>query len=277
MKVYRDRKYVSTAMVSHNGTTVAFAMDDQRRVYYSVLDLEQASTKRGPLDARYWNDEPALVPFPGELVEVTAPGAPVAAPTGALRMPVVRRGGPFEDSPARVAANERDPFLSTTARLTALAPLQVVSDGRYIVLLRKSVEAAHQDVVFYAPGGVVSKDPAVAAAGTQATAVPVVDRSLLCDRFVLVGSTLKPVVEVRYQRSRSKTRAASETDTLGTRDMEGAAFFEPTTKLSFVAPLRSGQFTALLLPTAVTGRSRWQLFALNGDTGRIEGYNCAQG
>ncbi|MFJ9447012.1 LamG-like jellyroll fold domain-containing protein [Kitasatospora sp. NPDC101235] len=276
VKVYRDRTYVSTVMVRHGGTTVAFAMDDQRRVYYSVLDLEQASTKRGPLDARYWNEEPALVPFPGELVEVAAPGAAATAAAGVLRMPVVRTGGRSEADGVTVPADERDPFLSTTARLSAPTPLQVVSDGRHIVLFRQSVEAAHQDAVFYAPGGVVSGDRAAAAAGTKASAAAVVDRSLLCDRFVLVGSVLKPVVEVRYQRSRSKTRGASESDTLGTRDMEGVAFYEPTTKLSFVAPLRSGEFTALQLPTAVTGRSRWQLFALNKDTGRIEGYNCAE-
>ncbi|MFF5433031.1 hypothetical protein ACFY5K_23580 [Streptomyces griseofuscus] len=40
VRSYRDRSYVSTAMVRHGGgTTVAFAMDDRRRIYYSVLDL----------------------------------------------------------------------------------------------------------------------------------------------------------------------------------------------------------------------------------------------
>ncbi|MFJ8742975.1 LamG-like jellyroll fold domain-containing protein [Embleya sp. NPDC127516] len=275
-RVYSDRKYVSTTMVRHSGTTVAFAMDADRRIVYSVLDLEQASAKRGPLDARYWNEEPAVVPFPGELVEVPAPGAYAAS--GVLRMPWVRAGGRTEAvAGVPLPVEERDPFLSTTARLSAPAPFQVVSDGRYILLFRQGVDANHKDVVFYAEGGTVSGDRATAAAGTKATATAVVDGSLLCDRFVLVGSVLKPVVEVRYQRSRSKLRGASESDTLGTRDMEGNPFFEPTAKLSFVAPLQRGAFTVLLLPTAVVGESRWQVFAANKATGRVEGYNCAQG
>ncbi|MFE9368110.1 hypothetical protein ACFYNN_36335 [Streptomyces sp. NPDC006978] len=53
VRSYRDRTYVSTAMVRHNGTTVAFAMDDRRRIYYSVLDMEQASAAKGELDTAY--------------------------------------------------------------------------------------------------------------------------------------------------------------------------------------------------------------------------------
>ncbi len=251
-------------MVQHNGTTVAFAMDDQRRIYYTVLDLEQASAKRGPLDAKYWNEEPALVPFPGELVEVAGPGA---AATGlsltALRMPVVRKGSRTAVVGTPVPEDERDGFLSTTARLSAAQQFQVVSDGRYLILFRESVEAAHRDMVLHTP------------TGSTAPATAVVDRSLLCDRFVLAGSALQPVVEVRFQRSRSKRQGASDSDSLGTRDMEGNPFHEPTSKLSFVGQVRDGQFAALLIPTAVAGKFRWELFATNA-AGAVEGYNCAQ-
>ncbi|GAA2240010.1 hypothetical protein GCM10010430_21790 [Kitasatospora cystarginea] len=51
---------------------------------------------------------------------------------------------------------------------------------------------------------------------------------MLCDRFVLAGGELKPVLEVRYRRSRHKGRPDSGKDSLGTRDMEGRAFHEPT-------------------------------------------------
>lgn len=269
VRVYRDRRYQWTTMVQHNGTTVAFAMDDQRRIHYTVLDLEQASAKRGPLDAKYWNEEPALVPFPDELVEVPAPGA---AATGlsstALRMPVVRKGSRTEVVGTPVPEDERDRFLSTTARLSAAQQFQVVSDGRYLILFRESVEAAHADTVLHAP--TKSTAPATAPAPTA-----VVDRSLLCDRFVLAGSVLQPVVEVRYQRSRSKTQGASDSDSLGTRDMEDNPFHEPTAKLSFVGQVRGGQFAALLIPTAVAGKFRWQLFATNA-AGAVEGYNCAR-
>ncbi|MFI1584498.1 LamG-like jellyroll fold domain-containing protein [Embleya sp. NPDC020630] len=265
MRVYRDRRYLSTTMVRHGGTTVAFAMDDQRRICYTVLDLEQASAKRGPLDAKYWNEEPAPVPFPGELADVAAPGATAAGvgSPGPLQMPIVRKGSRTESVGKLVPPDERDPFLSTTARLSAAQPFQVLSDGRYIILFRQSVEASHED----AAGS--------ASAGTGTTPAGLVDRSLLCDRFVLVGAVLKPVVEVRYQRSRSKAGGASESDTLGTRDMEGNPFYEPTSKLSFVGPVRDGQFAAVLIPTAVAGKFRWQLFATNA-AGGVEGYNCAQ-
>ncbi|MFI1583788.1 hypothetical protein [Embleya sp. NPDC020630] len=79
-------------------------------------------------------------------------------------------------------------FLSTTARLSAAAPFQVLSDGRYILLLRQSVEESHQDAVFHTPGGVVSGDRAAAAVGSKQAATAVADRVLLCDRFVLAGS-----------------------------------------------------------------------------------------
>ena len=49
--------------------------------------------------------------------------------------------------------------------------------------------------------------------------VPVVNSTLLLDRFVLVGNTLEPKREVRYQRSRHKTRPQSDKDSLNALDM----------------------------------------------------------
>ncbi|MFI1386417.1 LamG domain-containing protein [Embleya sp. NPDC020886] len=271
-RTYRDRTYVSTAMVRHGGTTVAFAMDDRRRIYYSVLDLEQAQDKKGALDAAYWNAEPALLPFPAEIVD------PYADVPVAFAMPTVKAGGTAEVRPQELFGAEVDPFLSTTARLTAAEPLQVVSDGRYILVFRQSVAVGHSDAVYQVTGAAVSGDAArtdfVMRGGAKVAAA---DASLLCDRFVLVGSALKPVVEARYQRSRSKYRPAAEgSDTLGTRDMDGKLFYEPTTKLSFVPQLTSGGFAVLLLPTEVDGVSRWQLFVNNAADKRIESFNCAQ-
>ena len=269
VKVYSDRTYVSTVTVRHSGTTVALAMDADRRVYYSVLDLDQAQGSRGPLDAAYWNADPALLPFPGELVD-SAPQT-----TASAVMPVVKRGSRTEAAqPELLLPADRDPFLSTTARLTAAAPLQAVSDGRYILVFRQSITAADPNAVFQLQGGGLSGDATrtdyAPAGGPKVAAV---DASLLCDRFVLVGAALKPVVEVRYQRSRSKFVRASDGDTMGTRDMDGQLFYEPTLKLSFVTTLTRGAFCALLLPTAVDGVSRWQIFAANDATGRIECFN----
>ena len=50
-KVYSDRKHVYTTTVRHQGTTIAFAMDDQRRIRYSVLDLERGGVPAGSPDA----------------------------------------------------------------------------------------------------------------------------------------------------------------------------------------------------------------------------------
>ncbi|MFJ8443467.1 LamG domain-containing protein [Kitasatospora griseola] len=272
LRTYRDRTYVSTAMVRHLGTTVAFAMDDKRRIYYSVLDLEQADAKKGDLDAAYWNAEPALLPFPAEFVDPYE-DVPMAYP-----LPTVKAGGTAELRPQELIGGETDPFLSTTARLTAPVPIQAVSDGRYLLVFRQSVADGHADALYRTNGNTMSGDPKRTDYRKVGGAkVPAADASLLCDRYALVGSALKPVVEARYQRSRSKyTPAVGGTDTLGTRDMDGKQFYEPTTKLSFVPRLTDGGFAVMLLPTEVEGTSRWQLFVNNAAEKRIESYNCEQ-
>ncbi|RSS61729.1 LamG domain-containing protein [Streptomyces sp. WAC07061] len=152
----------------------------------------------------------------------------------------------------------------------------MVSDGRYILVFRQSVDAWHADMVHRTTGNTLSGDAARTDYATAGGAkVPAADASLLCDRYALVGSQLKPVVEVRYQRSRSKfTQAAGGIDTLGTRDMDGKQFYEPTTRLSFLPRLTAGGFAVMLLPTEVEGVSRWQLFVNNAAEKRIESFNC---
>ncbi|WTW93417.1 LamG domain-containing protein [Streptomycetaceae bacterium NBC_01309] len=273
VKAYRDRTYVSTAMVRHGGTTVAFAMDDRRRIYYSVLDMEQAQDALGSLDAAYWNAEPGLLPFPSEIVD------PYTDDPVVFALPTVKQGGTAEIRPEELFGAELDPFLSTTARLTAAAPIQVVSDGRFILVFRQSTTATDPDAVFRLTGAALSGDAArTDYAKPDGAKVPAADASLLCDRFVLVGSALKRVVEVRYQRSRSKYAPTAEgTDTLGTRDMDGKLFYEPTTKVSFVPRVTDGGFAVLLLPTEVDSVSRWQLFVNNAAEKRVESFNCEQG
>ncbi|MFJ5120492.1 LamG-like jellyroll fold domain-containing protein [Kitasatospora sp. NPDC088548] len=274
-KVYSDRAYVHTTTVRHQGSTVAFAMDDQRRIVYTVLDLSQHDEARGEADAAYWSENPLPLRFPGEIARV---GYAVA---GAVRMPAVKRGGRVEaDRAERLDEDELDAFLSSTARLGAAAPFHVVSDGTHLYVLRQSVRADHQDMVFrLADGSSSSAEPARSdyLIGTGGARAAVVDATLLCDRFVLTGGELKPVLEVRYRRSRHKGRPDSAKDSLGTRDMEGRAFHEPTQELSFVRNLSGGRFTALLVPTAVHGRERWQLFAHNDATGRIDGFSVERG
>ncbi|MFI6585695.1 LamG-like jellyroll fold domain-containing protein [Embleya sp. NPDC050493] len=175
-------------------------------------------------------------------------------------------------------AAETDVRLSTTARLTASAPFHVISDGTYVVVLRQSIGDGHPDAVYKLTGtgcsGNASRTDYVL---DGAKKVPLVRDTLLCDRFVLVEGKLKPVLEVRYRRSRHATRAESSKDSLGTEDMEGRPFHEPTQELSFVRNLSQGRFAAVLVPTAVNGVQRWQLFAHNDATGRVDCFNVEQG
>ncbi|WP_148086060.1 LamG domain-containing protein [Actinocorallia herbida] len=255
-------------MVRHDGTAVAFAMDADRRIYYSVLNLDLGSEERGALDVAYWNDDPVPLPFPAEIADCDP------RVTEVRTMPVVRKRSRAETRPELLLPGDADPFLSTTARLTADVPIQVVSDGRYLLVFRQSIADGHADAVYRVRGGGLSGDAGRADLELPGGAKsPAVDASLLVDRYVLVGSELKPVVEVRYQRSRDKTVPASGGDTLGTRDMHGEQFFEPTLRLSFAPKLAKGAFCALILPTIVSGASRWQLFAHNAATGRIESFN----
>jgi hypothetical protein len=267
VRVYGDKTYVSTTTVRHVGTTVAFAMDANRRVYYSVLDLDLQDPSLGAQDAAYWNAQPALLPFAGELLDVAARATSAA-------MPAVKRASRTEAPADRLPAEDRDAFLSSTARLTAAAPLQVVSDGQYLLVFRQSITASDGDAVFQLAGGGLSGDPARTDYTLVNNAkVAAVDAALLCDRFVLVGRELKPVLEARYRCSRSKFTQAAGGDTIGTRDMDGTPFYEPTLILSFVPKLTGGAFSVLLLPTAVDSVSRWQLFAASGATGRVECFN----
>ncbi|MEO5876492.1 MAG: LamG domain-containing protein, partial [Streptosporangiaceae bacterium] len=271
VKVYSDKRYVHTTQVRHDGTTVAFAVDTDRRIYYSILDLDQIDRAKGPLDVNYWSEDPHPLPFP---VEITDPADPLAR---AAVVPAVKRGNNTEVVVGLVGDGDLDPFLSSTARLSTGGPIQVVSDGRYLLVFRQGIDAQAPDALFELTNGGLSGDPArtdyLLRDGGK---VPVTNGSLLCDRFVLAGGRLKPVVEVRYKRSRSRLRPAAKGDTLGTRDMDGKQFFEPTQKLSFVRPVAGAGFTVLLLPTLVHGVSRWQIFTVNAATGRIDSTNLEQ-
>ncbi|MFJ2788009.1 MULTISPECIES: LamG-like jellyroll fold domain-containing protein [unclassified Streptomyces] len=274
VKIYSDRTYTHTTMVRHQGTVIAFAVDDARRIVYTVLDLSSYDEKKGELDVAYWSENPAELPFPTEVVKV---GYAVA---GATAMPVVKKGGRTEAGPADVLTpEETDPFLSSTGRLTAPgATFQVISDGSHVVVLRQAVARDHADAVFPLTDGSGSTGDGTRAdvLKTGATPVPVVDGTLLCDRFLLVGGRLEPVSEVRFKRSRHKTRPASAKDSLGPADMDGKAFFEPTQELDLIRNLTGGRFTAVLTPTAVQGRQRWQFFAHNTVTGRIDAFSIEQ-
>ncbi|MCC3773289.1 LamG domain-containing protein [Streptomyces sp. UNOB3_S3] len=282
-RVYGGRRYLHTALVRHQGTTVALAMDEDRRIHYSVLDLNsadgpnvQGSADGSDLDVHHWSEEPRELRFPRELARTGY------AVSGVTRIPRVKPGSLVEAGDNEVLADDEvDAFRSSTARLTAAAPFQALSDGTYVYVFRQSVDASHTDALFALKDGGVSHkagrdDYLTTGKGEAAHRVPLVANGLLCDRFTLGGDRLHPVAEVRYRRSRHRSRPDSAKDTLGAKDMDGNDFHEPTLHLAFAGEVRDGRFTALLLPTSVSELRRWQFFVHNPVARRIESINVEQ-
>lgn len=42
--IYQNRSYQYSIIVRHNGIVIAFAMKKQRKIYYSILNLDQESS-----------------------------------------------------------------------------------------------------------------------------------------------------------------------------------------------------------------------------------------
>jgi hypothetical protein len=236
LQTYTNKAYQYTTLVEHTGVLISLAMDSDRRIYYTVLDQQN---EPNPIDARNWSPTPQELIFPNEITQV---GFAILANKV---LPTVRSNG----QPAR-NFSEIDLFRSTTARLTADGPFQALSDGQYIYLFRQSINGNHPDnVTVTNPDG--------------QTPIPIVDRTLLVDRFILAGTQLKTAREVRYRRSRHKILKSSAKDTLGATDMDNRPFFEPTMELGFVENLVDGRFTVLQVPTGIPDIKRWQIFVHN--------------
>ena len=245
LQTYSDRAYHQTTMVRHAGVLIAFALDSKRHIYYTVLDQENEPE---PIDARNWLATPQKLVFPNEIAQVGFEILPNKV------LPAVRSN----NKPAR-HISEVDLFLSTTARLTADTPFQVISDNQYIYLFRQAISAEHPQMVTVMDSG--GED------------IPIVNQTLLCDRFILAGTELKTVREVRYRRSRNKILGDGSKDSLGAVDMNNLPFYEPTLELDFVRNISLGRFTVALVPTGVPNIQRWQIFVHNHRSDRIDSYN----
>ncbi len=268
IRTYSDRQYCHTTMVNHKGTVIAFAMDENRHIYYAVLDISQQD--KGFLDVNYWPEDPQLLLFPSEVEQV---GYSIA---GTTAMPVVKRGSTIEATSEEIQPEEMDLFLSSTARLTANAPFQVISDNKHIFVFRQSIGSEDEDMVFKLANGQASGDnnrPESDYFLNKGQKIPIVENTLLCDRFILSGKELRQKIEIRYRRSRHRTQAAGANDSMGPKDMEGNFFFEPTQELAFVKNMQYGNFSVLQLPTQVSDVKRWQIFSHNSATERIDSFN----
>jgi Concanavalin A-like lectin/glucanases superfamily len=245
-----DKSYKHTEMVSHGGVVIAFALDSSQQFWYTVLDLDNSEI-HSPIDVNYWFKEPIPIHFPKELTQVgysIAGNQTIPDPTEQ-----VLSDGTIEIKPEKDKTLD-EKFLASTARLTADAPFQVMSDGQFVYLFRQAIEANH-------------------ARNVKVGDVPIVNNTLLVDRFVFIGNELKPKLEVRYQRSRSKDRPLNRKDSLSSQDLEGKPFYEPTQELDMVRNLVGGRFSVGILPTAIPNIRRWQIFAHNSSTGLIDSLN----
>ncbi len=269
-KTYTDKTYKYPTMVRHQGKVFAFAMDENRQIYYVVLDTDNSKGKTSELDFNYWSADPVPLLFPAEITQVGYSLIPNTL------MPAVKKDTRNEAALAELplSLEEHNMFLSSTARLTADAPFQVLSDGQHIYLFRQSLANNDADMVYKLTNGQCSGDTSrsdfVTSGGSN---VPLVDQTLLADRFVLSSNRLLVVREIRYRRSRHKSVSEGAKDSLGAMDMEKNPFYEPTQELDFIQQLSEGRFSVMLLPTQVAEIKRWQIFAYNSLTQRIDTVN----
>ncbi|MFM2376674.1 MAG: hypothetical protein RLZZ165_1771, partial [Bacteroidota bacterium] len=266
-------RYLHTAMVSHSGTPVSFAMRTDGRIFYSVLNLSSSQTAAADTvdrnnDKNFWSKvdftNPAVssLNFPSEIVQVGYGIAPnfsidkfdkdnrkIIQRLDAGGKPLDAEGRPLS---AQAIRERTDSHWSSTGRFGAKAPFQVLSDSKYIYVFRQSI-AAGADTAYLNP--------------------PIVNNTLLVDRFILSGSTLKLSREIRYQRSRHKFVPESRKDTLAPADVAGNPFYEPTRELTFVDNLSDGGFSVLLIPGIDSEEQRWQIFSTITATRKIQSFN----
>jgi len=110
-RIFDHSTYKYTTSVSHKGTIIAFAMDTNRRIYFTALDLAQKDAAIN--DADNWTD-PQELQFPYEIEEV---GFAVVPPT---KLPECEKNAdstkPGNEIPAReLEQKEKDEFWSSTA------------------------------------------------------------------------------------------------------------------------------------------------------------------
>ncbi len=334
-------KYLYTAMVSHQGKPISFAMRNDGRIFYSVLNLSsiQSNTENiTALDKNYWSTldrKKHCVQFPREITQVgyaVAPNHKIDNYDSEGKRTI--QGYIHEDDKwhaqdkhgTKLANNAQDENLvdsyhSSTARLGAIAPFKVLSDGKYIYLFRQSISSGgsatnnadlyknempalqafaktnkfgYDELMQKLQSVVDSSDEqatierileaqkninityddfcdAVDIYRNKSTA-SLVHSTLLVDRFIFSGASLRNSREIRYQRSRHKTTAQSKKDTLSAVDVENKPFYEPTRELSCVNNLAEGNFSILLLP-GQNEEQRWQIFSHDYVTNKLNSFN----
>ena len=163
----KTHKYSYTSMVSHRGTPVSFAMVEDGRIFYSVLDMsntEQNANQVGDNDndrnndKNYWSKVnfegvgASRLQFPIEIMQVGYGVVPnfLIDKYDSSNNKIIHKynleGKPLDQDGKELSEpaikDKTDPFYSSTARLGANVPFQVLSDGKYIYVFRQSIAAS---------------------------------------------------------------------------------------------------------------------------------------
>jgi len=101
------------------------------------------------------------------------------------------------------------------------------------------------------------------------------NKTIYCDKFVYdqVSGAVINATQVRYRRSRKVDLPLDRKDTFGHTDMNDRPFLEPTTELDFLSGLIPGRFDVAILPTQLTGVTRWQIICENATSNKLVSYS----
>lgn len=229
----QEIRYINS--ITHAGKVVLFGTDSNGKIWYTIKqDGFEDSYLNTPAQERIgWEDWQEL-----EL--------PNEAEDDASVVENETKEFTYQDNPSQFILRSR----YRTQDQTAVAPVQLVSGIEHLYVFRQSKQ-----------------------------------NTLLCDRYVLDGITNKLVrkLQVRFKRSRQRFEASDNmqqtagglknVDSLDYRDANGIPFYEPTTELTFIKNLHQGWFSVIQLPTVEHAKFRWNIFAYNSQTQKVDLYS----
>jgi len=229
----QEIRYINS--ITHAGKVVLFGTDSNGKIWYTIKqDGFEDSYLNTPAQERIgWEDWQEL-----EL--------PNEAEDDASVVENETKEFTYQDNPSQFILRSR----YRTQDQTAVAPVQLVSGMQHLYVFRQSKQ-----------------------------------NTLLCDRYVLDGITNKLVrkLQIRFKRSRQRFEASDNmqqtagglknVDSLDYRDANGIPFYEPTTELTFIKNLHQGWFSVIQLPTVEHAKFRWNIFAYNSQTQKVDLYS----
>lgn len=231
-----DIALADPAVITLQGTLVVFAREAGKEVDTLYYNVRATEAASGdPHEWIGWNK-----------LALTDQGAGPGAPRPADDRAQLRLGG--------MDLITVDSLATTPA--PADAPFRVVTDGRYVCCFRQSTSGS-----LYLDRFILVQVPQQRASGTG-------------EGERQDSRRLERAWEVRYRRSERRDVAAGPGDSLGSRNMVGEPFVEPTIELTALSGITDGRFDVLLAPTSDPELMRWHVVAVTGD--RLTFLSCPQ-